>query len=283
MQIGIVGLGLIGGSLAKAYTAAGATVLGADKNPEVRNAAQKENVIQGELRSAALPLCDLILLAITPDAAVLWLKANAKHLAKNNLVVDCCGTKRKVCTVGFALGERYDFSFVGGHPMAGDHKGGFAHSRQDLFLGATFVLVPPKNFEKEKLDVLKSLLFPAGFQKIVLASAEPHDKVIAFTSQMPHIVSNAFIKSQTAQSESLAVSAGSYRDFTRVAYLDPAMWTTLFLENKDNLISEIDTLVQALELYSDALKKEDANALFSLLEEGKTCKMEVDKLCNLQN
>lgn len=280
MKIGIVGLGLIGGSFAKAYKAAQAEVLGADKNPLVEDFAILAKAVDRKLTDETLKECDLILLAVTPDAGIEWLLEHAEKLSPENIVVDCCGTKRKICKTGFQLAEKYGFTFMGGHPMAGSQNGGFKNSTKDLFKDAVFALVAPENPEINCLERVKSLLLPVGFGKFVCISAEEHDKVIAFTSQMAHVVSNAFIKSETAKSPATAVSAGSYRDFTRVAYLDANMWTELFLENRDNLISEIDTLCEALKLYSDALKAKDASTLHALLEEGKQRKMEVDNRCN---
>lgn len=280
MRIGIIGLGLIGGSLAKAYKAAGETVLGFDKDESITDFVLLSKAIDEKLTEENLKTCDFIFLAVTPKAAIDWLQSHAKELRKEQIVIDCCGTKRKVCEVGFSLARNFGFTFLGGHPMAGLQKGGFKNSSEALFKGALFALVPPDFKDVFLLERVKNALLPAGFQRVTCITAEQHDKAIAFTSQMAHVVSNAFIKSETARTIGTAVSAGSYRDFTRVAYLDADMWTELFLENKDNLIYEIDTLCEALKLYRDALEQTDAKTLHTLLEEGKQRKMEVENRCD---
>lgn len=159
--------------------------------------------------------------------------------------------------------------------MAGTQYSGFANSRDNLFYGAGMVIVPPEFDDIEMLERVKSLLAPLGFGKFSATTAEKHDELIAFTSEMPHIVSNAFIKSPTSR-EHFGFSAGSYRDMTRVAWLNPTMWTELFLENRDNLIKEMDVLIEELGKYRDALADNDGGTLFALLDEGRKIKSEVD-------
>lgn len=282
MQIGVVGLGLIGGSLAKAYKAAGQKVLGFDKDHLVTEYAKMAGAIDGELLPENYNDCECILIAIPPVPAAKWIEKNAPLLDKEALVIDCCGTKRHICKAGFEAADKYGFTYVGGHPMAGKQYGGIKHSSADLYKGAPFAIVPGDRNNIELLDRVRSVILPAGFGKIVMSTAEEHDKIIAFTSQMAHVVSNAFIKSETALSEGVSISAGSYKDFTRVAYLDANMWTELFMENRDNLKAEIDTLVEELSKYSKALENQDADRMRELLIEGREKKVEVDNRCNLK-
>ena len=174
-----------------------------------------------------------------------------------------------------ALAKQYGFTFVGGHPMAGTHNSGFKYSRADMFDGAPMVLVPPVFDDIELFDRLRTLLLPARFGRISAITAEEHDRRIAFTSQMAHIVSNAFIKSPTARQHD-GFSAGSYRDLTRVAWLNPDMWAELFLENREPLLFELDTLLASLQKYRDALQNNDFDGLRALLDEGRRIKEEVD-------
>lgn len=280
MKIGIVGLGLIGGSLAKAYKRAGAAVFGADKDRLITAFAKLAEAIDDELTEERFSQCDLILLAIPPVPAAKWLKDNGPKLPKEALVIDCCGTKRVVCEAGFALAKEYGFTYAGGHPMAGIQFGGFKNSRADLFDGAVFAFVPKDHNDLRFIDKVKQLILPAGFSKLVVSSAEEHDRIIAFTSQMAHVVSNAFIKSETALTMGISISAGSYRDFTRVAYLDADMWTELFMENRDNLKHELDVLMEELSKYARALEEDDAEAMRNLLKEGRERKIEVEKRCS---
>ncbi len=280
MKIGIVGLGLIGGSLAKAYKRSGETVYGIDKDHLITELAIMANSIDQELTKDHLKECTLIFLAIPPKQAVRWMEENGSNLTLNNIVVDCCGTKRRVCEAGFRISKKYGFEYLGGHPMAGLQFGGFKNSKETLFDGALFVIVPSNPNNLNLLQKVKEVILLAGFSKVSYTTADGHDRIIAFTSQMAHVVSNAFIKSETAKEEGTKISAGSYRDFTRVAYLDADMWTELFMDNKDYLKKEIDTLCDELKKYSKALEENDEDRLHQLLEEGKERKMEVDHRCD---
>lgn len=276
MKVGIVGLGLIGGSLARAYSRAGThEVLACDIDPAALSLAKAEGVIEEELSQDNLPGCDLVLIAIAPQAAIGWLREHAPLLKAGQLVIDCCGTKRDICRTGFELAGRHGFTFAGGHPMAGTHHAGFAGSRADLFDGAPMVIVPRRYDDMALLERIRRALEPAGFGRMGVTTAEEHDRLIAFTSQLPHVVSNAFIKSPTARGHR-GVSAGSYRDLTRVAWLNPDMWADLFLQNADHLADEIDTLMAELSKYKAAIETGDREGLRALLDEGRRLKAEID-------
>jgi len=276
MTVGIIGLGLIGGSLAKAFRRDGEiTVYGWDTDKNIVAFAQLAQAIHGELTDEKLEELDLLLLATYPEAVVAHLERLAPLLSRHTMVMDCAGTKEKVCAAAFPLAEKYGFRFLGGHPMAGTHFSGFKYSRADLFDGAPMVIVPPSFEDIRLLDEAKGLLRPVGFGRVSFTTAEDHDKKIAFTSQMAHVVSNAYIKSPTARAHD-GFSAGSYKDLTRVAWLNPAMWTELFLENKGNLLYELDVLIHSLTQYRTAMEQEDRETLCRLLDEGRRIKEEVD-------
>lgn len=275
MTVGIIGLGLIGGSMARAYKKSGFTVLGCDTNDVVLSWAKLNGIADENLTNDNIPDCDLILLAITPKSAAKWLENNAPSIAKNTLVMDLCGTKRYICSVGFALAEKYGFTFVGAHPMAGSHIGGIKNSRADLFKDETAVLVPPCRDDIALFDRAKKALAPAGFARYTFTTADAHDEMIAYTSQLAHVVSNAFVKSPRAQTHS-GISAGSYRDLTRVAQLDVKMWTELFLENHDNLSNELGLIISSLQEYKDAIDSGNAELLASLLQAGVDAKEKAD-------
>ena len=280
MNIGIVGLGLIGGSLAKAYKRAGCTVYGTDRDKLIIDFAKMAGAVDEEATKEKIKTCEIIFLAIQPEQAVKWMDDNKDILNESNLIIDCCGTKRVVCEAGFRISKENGFKYAGGHPMAGYHKGGFKYSREDLFDNALFVLVPDDRNDINMIKYITDVIMRAGFGKVTCTTAEEHDSIIAFTSQMPHVVSNAFVKSETALNSGTKVSAGSYKDFTRVAYLDPDMWAELFMENKDNLKKEIDILCSELLKYSKALKDNDKEELRNLLAEGRDRKTEVDDKWN---
>lgn len=275
MTVGILGLGLIGGSLARAYAVAGHTVFAAEKNENMLSFAMLSGAVCGKLDEKTIPQCDLLLLAIYPAACADWLEKNAALVSKAALVIDCCGVKREICDRCFPLAEKYGFTFVGGHPMAGSHFSGFKYSRATLFKGAPMVLVPPVFDDIMLLDRVKEALAPCEFGRFSVTTAQQHDKMIAFTSQMPHIVSNAYIKSPTAKNHK-GFSAGSYKDLTRVAWLNPQMWAELFLENQDFVLEELDFYIESLNAYRQAIAASDTDALVALLEEGKKCKEAVD-------
>lgn len=275
MTVGIVGLGLIGGSFAKAYQKEGHRVLGQDLDRSVLDFAVMSGAVSAELREQDLKTCDLILICVTPRAAVKWLRAAAPAVGGHGVVIDCCGTKQAVCSACFELSRQYGFCYVGGHPMAGTHHSGFKYAAAALFEGAPMVIVPPDFNNIELLERVKALLAPAHFGSVSVTTAEQHDEMIAFTSQLAHLVSNAYIKSPTARLHQ-GFSAGSYKDMTRVAWLNAPMWAELFLENRDYLLEELSRLTEHLTQYKTAMEQNDFAALSRLLEDGKRCKEEVD-------
>ena len=275
MTVGILGLGLIGGSLARAYAKCGHTVYACEQDTSMLEFAQLAGVVHGKLDETCIADCDLILLAVYAQASADWLEFHASHINTQTVVIDCCGIKTNICQRCFPIAQKYGFTFIGGHPMAGSHHSGFKYSRSNLFQGAPMVLVPPKFDDPVLLERAESLLAPCKFGMFSVTTAEAHDEMIAFTSQMPHLLSNAFIKSSTALQHK-GFSAGSYKDLTRVAWLNPEMWAELFLSNKENVLFELDTYIANLLKYRDAIANNDYHALVALLDEGRKRKEEVD-------
>ena len=276
MIIGVIGLGLIGGSIAKAYKRIdGIKVFGHDIDTSILDFAFMADAIDAKLNNDNINECDCIFLVTYPAGVIDWVKTNAHQISKETIVIDCSGTKEKICQTLFPIAKEHGFLFVGGHPMAGTHQSGFKFSRCDMFDEAPMVIVPP-NFEDIRLfEYLKEILKPLGFSNVSFTTGEKHDEVIAFSSQMPHIISNAFIKSKMARNH-LGFSAGSYKDLTRVAWLNPSMWSELFLDNKENLIKELDTFISEISKYKKAIEDENESELINLLEEGRQAKKEVD-------
>ena len=276
MKVGVVGLGLIGGSAAKAYRAAGHQVYGYDIENRITGFACLEGTVDAELTTGNIAECELLLLTATPKAVMGYIRENAAHVSPKTLVIDFCGTKKGVCEVGFALAGKYGFTYVGGHPMAGLQYSGYKYSKETLFNGASFILVPPVHDDIALLDRVKQSLVPLGFKKFVVTTADFHDSMIAYTSQMCHVVSNAFIKSPSAKFHK-GYSAGSFRDFTRVSRLNEDMWCELFLENKGHLLKELDLLINSLHEYRDAIASDNADVLRGLLRDGRIAKEESEK------
>ncbi len=275
MTVGIVGLGLIGGSFAKAYSKAGETVLAKDIDKSVLDFAMLSGAVSGELTTENVRDCDLVLICTYPGAALNYMEENGPFIGKKPIVIDCCGTKKVIVDKGMEIAKRYGFTYVGGHPMAGTQYSGFKYAKDNLYKGAPMVIVPPRFDDIVLLDNVKKLLEPAGFSRFTVTTAEEHDMMIAYTSQLAHVVSNAYVKSPTVRSHK-GFSAGSYKDMTRVAWLNPEMWTELFFDNKDDLLKELNIFIDSLNEYKKALENDDKEEMRRLLKEGREIKAEID-------
>lgn len=275
MTVGIVGLGLIGGSFAKAYAKEGHTVLAFDTDESILAFAKISEAVTGDLTRENVKDCDLVLICVYPAAAIRTMRDLGPYFGTKPMVIDCCGTKQEVVEAGRKIAAEFGFTYLGGHPMAGTQYSGFKYARANLYHGAPMVLVPEDNNDILLLSRAKELLSPAGFGKISNTTAVEHDRLIAFTSQLAHVVSNAYIKSPTALKHK-GFSAGSYKDMTRVAWLNPDMWAELFLDNREFLMEELDFLIGNLQQYKDAMEAGDRETLVRLLAEGKARKEAVD-------
>jgi len=269
MNIGIVGLGLIGGSMAKSIKARTAhTVYGTDLNSETMMLARMCGAIDGVLTDETLPQCDILLTAIRPADTIAWVESHGDRIAKTAILVDLCGVKRTVVEGIAPIAARHGFAYIGGHPMAGKERGGFTAATDDLYAGASMILTPDERTDMQLLETLKTFFLDLGFAGLTFSTPEEHDRIIAFTSQLAHIVSSAYVKSPEAQRRR-GFSAGSFRDMTRVARLDEDMWTELFLDDADYLTTELKVLVEHLSEYVDALENKDAQKLHALLKDGR--------------
>ena len=264
MIIGIVGLGLMGGSFLKAikeYT--DNTCLVYDRDETVMDMAL--DIADGSLDNR-LTECDVVMISLYPSATVDYVKANAGQFKKGCIVTDCCGVKKLVCEEISKIADENGFVFIGAHPMAGVENSGFGYSKADMFCDASMILVPC-GADRTLVDKYKELIYKIGFHKIVETDADNHDHMIAFTSQLAHVVSSAYMKSPSAMKH-YGFSAGSFKDMTRVAKLNEKMWTELFMENSDYLADEIDLVIDNLKEYSRAIRNKDENIVFGLLKEG---------------
>jgi len=274
MTAGIVGLGLIGGSLAKSIKSRTLnTVYGADTDRETMTLARLCGAIDGELTSENIGECSIILIALAPHAAISWLEENAARVASGTIVVDNCGVKRAVTGPLSKLAADNGFCYVGGHPMAGKERSGFVNSSDDLFSGASMILTPDSRTDISTLETLKTFFTDIGFASLTFTTPEEHDRIIAYTSQLAHIVSSAYVRSPDAVKRR-GFSAGSFRDMTRVARLDEDMWTELMFDNSDFLEEQLNILITHLSEYRAALHDGDMDALRSLLRDGREKKAE---------
>ncbi len=271
--VGIVGLGLIGGSMAKSVKSfTDCTVYGVDLDRETMALALMSGAIDGVLDSTAYTCCDLLLVAIPPAALLHWAESTAPLIPKSCVLIDLCGVKRAITEALTPLSERYGFLYIGGHPMAGKEVAGFRNADASLWKGASMILTPDKRADIVTLDKLKSFFLQIGFETITFTDPEEHDRIIAYTSQLAHIVSSAYVKSPSAQTH-MGFSAGSFRDMTRVARLDEDMWTELFTANRDKLLAELETFIGHLNEYRNALKSGDDGSLHELLRRGRELKL----------
>ncbi len=276
MTVGIIGLGLIGGSLAKAFKKhTDHRVLGYDLDKAVTQYAQLTDMIDGVVDAESIAQCELILLAVYPRATVDYLTAMAGAIAPGTVVIDCGGVKRSICDSCRPLAKENGWIFIGGHPMAGLHHSGVKYATADLYAGASMILTPENTEDIVLLEKVTGWIKSIGFGSVTVTTPEQHDEIIAFTSQLAHVVSNAYVKSPRAKVHR-GFSAGSYRDLTRVARLNETMWTELFLENRENLVAEIDHIVQSLKEYQAALEQGDAETLKALLKDGSDRKERID-------
>jgi len=268
MLIAIYGLGLIGGSLGRAILKnTSHEVIGYDINPDSVLKAKLLGAISEEINEENITVADIVIFALNFGDFSNCVKDIIIKLKSGAVVMDCCGIKREVNRKMLALIKDYPFlTFIGAHPMAGREFSGISHSTINLFDKASMILCP-ENASIQTLSEIKAFFKIIGFEEVVITSPKRHDEIIAYTSQLAHVISSAYIKSPTAGSF-LGFSAGSFRDMTRVAKLNPTMWTELMIGNRDNLISEIEELKAHLTEFEEALSNGDETKLYALLSEG---------------
>ena len=277
--VGVVGLGLIGGSMAKAihqYT--DCTLLGYDTDGAVLSRALDEGVVSAALTADRLAECGLVIIALYPQAAVEYVAAHRDCFRKGGTVMDCGGVKGVVCTPLADVVKDAGFYFVGGHPMAGIERSGYEFAFPELFQGASLILTPYPGTPQKCLDEIWELAQRLGFGRLQLSTPAEHDHIIAYTSQLAHVVSCAYVGSPSAPNFE-GFSAGSFKDMTRVAKLNEEMWTELFLENQEALVREIDTLVEELAAFAYTIRRGDRERLKDMLRHAREIKEAIDKDC----
>ena len=278
MNIFICGLGLIGGSLARAISVRTMhTVVGYDTNKETCENALACNAIKKIGTTDDLANADLVIVALYPGATISFVKENLAKFKENAILVDTCGIKTEVCEeLGKAV-EGTSIRFVGGHPMAGVERSGFDYSFASLFDGASMILCPEYCHDRAAVQTLSEFFGDIGFGRITISTADHHDKVIAFTSQLAHVVSSAYAQGEYA-TDHKGFSAGSFKDMTRVARLNPDMWTELFFENASNLSAVTGELIDNLSKFKTALDSGDRDTMHALLVDGNERKIKSENL-----
>ena len=276
MNIGVVGLGLIGGSLAKTIKLHTAhTVYGCDLNPQTILQATLLEAIDGEMTDETLRTCDLVLVALYPQGIIDWITGHARLFKPGALIIDCGGVKQVICDAIAPMARASAWRFIGGHPMAGREFSGFKYARDNLFDNASMILTPMGDEDPALLQQAQSFFLDLGFRQVRFTTPANHDEMIAFTSQLAHLVSSAYVKCPRAE-QHRGFSAGSFADMTRVARLSEDMWTELFFDNRDALLPEVEGLVERLAAYRDALRDNDREGMRHLLREGREIKERLD-------
>lgn len=277
MKIGIVGLGLIGGSMARSIKMhTRHTVLGIDLKESEMRKAELVGAIDGRLTDDEIGKCDVIIVALFPAQIVNYIKSHAHLFSEGTRVFDCGGVKKMVCEPLRELTQNAKWKFMGGHPMAGREFSGFSYSKDDLFEQASMILTPAPEATIEERQWAKKFFLSVGFLRVRFATPEDHDEIIGYTSQMAHIVSSAYVKTPMALKHK-GFSAGSFQDMTRVARLNEDMWTELFLDNREPLIREVQGMIDRMTEYRDALADGDEEKLRQLLREGREMKEMLDE------
>lgn len=275
--IAVIGLGLIGGSAARSLKAAnGFTVYGDDRDAQTLALALSNGALDAALTPALLSACDMVMIALYPRAALDWMRENAAHIRPGALVIDLCGVKREVCAGIAPIAKERGFTFIGGHPMAGVARFGFLNSDQDMFKGASMILTPEEPLEEELLSELRRVFGAMGFGFLKLTNPDEHDRMIAYTSQLAHVLSSAYAQSPAAERH-IGFSAGSLKDMTRVATLNVPMWAELFIENRDYLAEEVEALSARLDSYAKALRRGDTAEVARLLDLGCRAKRRMEE------
>lgn len=274
MKIAVVGLGIIGGSFCRAikkYT--DHYVIGINRTAQTAQTALKSGAIDEIGTCKSLSKADIVILAMYPQADIDFVKVNGSFIKKGAIVTDASGIKRAICPELKNLAQKFGFIFVGSHPMAGKEKNGFEASDADLYKNASFIITPC-GAKQKYVDILSSLARAIGFKTIKITTPEEHDRMIAFTSQLPHVLACSYVLSPCCPNHN-GFSAGSYRDVSRVANINSKLWSELFLENKEPLVEELDILIGNITKIINAIKADDKETLTELLEKGHKVKEEL--------
>ncbi|MBR4319191.1 MAG: prephenate dehydrogenase [Oscillospiraceae bacterium] len=268
MKILVAGLGLIGGSICKAIHAyTDHAVYGWNRTKAVSEKALSEHAIDG-IAGEDCSEFDMILVSLYPELTKKWVRNHVASMHKGAIVLDVSGVKTTLPQEMTALCETYGIHYLSTHPMAGKERAGFDVSDENLFQGANFIMTPLPETPKSVIAQVQNFAHQIGFRKFVITTPEMHDKMIAYTSQLAHVVSSSYVQSPEIQFES-GFSGGSFQDMTRIATMNEEMWTELFMENQESLLQELNILISHLQDYQKALADKDRDAVYALIRDGR--------------
>lgn len=271
-KVAVIGLGIMGGSIAKALKKTDKYyVIGYNRTEEITKRALSDGAID-EIWDGVSPIdADITVLAVNPNVTFNLFETLPSLLNKGSILTDICGVKAEVVKMGEAVCKDKGIFFIGGHPMAGRERSGYDYSTEDLFFNRSYIFTETQNTDKEALNKLSTMALDIGCSDVTITSPEYHDKMIAYTSQIPHILAGAYMNSPTSATHK-GYSAGSYHDVSRVASVDENLWSQLFLSNKDNLLYEIDILIRNLQDYKEAVARNDKSRLSGIIKTGRILK-----------
>jgi len=276
MKVLVVGLGLIGGAYAYRLSNKGHEVYGCDTNINSINYARDNNyIVDGSVDAMDfIPIVDIIVLSIYPQAILSFLKDNNKYFKPSQIITDVCGVKSSFIKEAERLA--YPAVYCSHHPMAGREKIGIEYSKECIFEGANFLITPSDSTTANAVDVIKGLGVDLGFFRISLMDYERHDEMIGFTSQLTHAIAVSLVNSDH-DSDTKNFIGDSYRDLTRIAMINENLWSELFLENKDYLVKHINSFELELSRLKDALISNDKGALKELFISSTKIRKEMEK------
>ncbi len=277
-NITIIGLGLIGGSIAKAVSnnIEVKNLWAVDINKETLDAAEKEKIIEKGFTNPKYPLqnSDIVILCTYPDATLEFIERNTKYFRKNSIITDTTGIKKSIIEKIRSMLDK-NIIFIGGHPMAGKEVSGYKHSSVNIFKNSEYILTPSNDTDKNSLDLLTKLIKNIGFNKVTFMTAEVHDRKIALTSQLPHLIACALMNNKGLE-EDLSGIGGSFKDMTRVANINSNLWCELISVNKNNLLKEMDIFIEDINKIYDVIKNNDKKELEKIFEKSSMRRKGID-------
>lgn len=277
-KILIIGLGVIGGGYAAALTNAGYTVKCITKNQKDIDYALERGMISygtTEIDEKLISDSELVIFALYPTVFIKWIEEHQPLFSKGTLITDVSGVKSSVVEKIQSI-LRDDVEFIAAHPMAGRESSGVEFSSPEVFRGANFIVTPTEKNTKEAIECAKELGRILGFARISELSCCEHDKMIAFLSQLTHVIAVSLMNANTAPNLE-KYTGDSFRDLTRIAKINEEMWCELFLLNKESLLSEIDSFTRELSAFREAIERGDAELLKNKMKNSTKRRMLFDK------
>lgn len=275
-KIAVIGLGIIGGSMAYALNGfRGATIAGCDTDPKTLESAKEKGAVDKACDSAAEAIenADLVIIATYPDSIVKIVKENAVSFKRGAVLTDICGVKSRISKeIEAVLPE--GVKYVGSHPMAGKEVEGFENAEAAIFKDCGFIITPSEASDDESVSLVYEMAEHMGAGKIAINTPKEHDEIIAYTSDLMHIASCGLCLDFN-QKMNLAYTAGAFRDCTRIALINPKLWTELFLENPDETVNEIDRYMNSLKKFRDAIASRNEEELYALLQRVRDNKIDI--------